>query len=121
MRNEGGSSDGHHSQVQQNGYNQSPFAHNHFYGHSSSSSSSNSSPSGSASSSSAGSTHAGHINPFSFGQGYAVAAAMSQPPLASKGKGQVVCIEMCFFCFDVLCAHLYSAEPPKAPNFPNES
>ncbi|XP_075537675.1 nuclear protein AMMECR1 isoform X3 [Dermacentor variabilis] len=35
-------------------------------------------------------------------------------------NGMVVCVEMCFFCFDVLYCHLNQYEPPKPPNFPNE-
>ncbi|KFM64944.1 AMMECR1-like protein, partial [Stegodyphus mimosarum] len=34
--------------------------------------------------------------------------------------GVVVCVEMCFFCFDVLYCHLNQFDPPKAPNFPND-
>lgn len=29
--------------------------------------------------------------------------------------------EMCFFCFDVLYSHLYNLEPPKNPDFCNDS
>ncbi|XP_064456684.1 uncharacterized protein CG5902-like [Ornithodoros turicata] len=35
-------------------------------------------------------------------------------------NNMVVCVEMCFFCFDVLYCHLNQFEPPKTPNFPNE-
>lgn len=33
----------------------------------------------------------------------------------------VVCVEMCFFCFDVLYCHLNQFDPPKTPSFPNDS
>lgn len=36
-------------------------------------------------------------------------------------SGMVVCVEMCFFCFDVLYCHLNQFEPPKNPSFPNDS
>ncbi|KAF8782650.1 AMME syndrome candidate protein 1 like [Argiope bruennichi] len=35
--------------------------------------------------------------------------------------GMVVCVEMCFFCFDVLYCYLNQYESPKTPNFPNEN
>ncbi|XP_013794474.1 AMME syndrome candidate gene 1 protein-like [Limulus polyphemus] len=35
-------------------------------------------------------------------------------------NGMVACVEMCFFCFDVLYCHLNQFEPPKSPNFPND-
>ncbi len=31
-----------------------------------------------------------------------------------------VCPEMCFYCFDVLIAHLNSANSPKTPHFSND-
>lgn len=34
---------------------------------------------------------------------------------------EVVCLEMCFYCFDVLVNHLNHAEPPKNPCFTNDS
>ncbi|XP_042899970.1 uncharacterized protein CG5902 isoform X1 [Parasteatoda tepidariorum] len=36
-------------------------------------------------------------------------------------NGVVVCVEMCFFCFDVLYCHLNQYDPPKTPSFPNDS
>ncbi|KAG8200659.1 hypothetical protein JTE90_022280 [Oedothorax gibbosus] len=36
-------------------------------------------------------------------------------------NGMVVCVEMCFFCFDVLYCYLNQYDSPKTPNFPNES
>ncbi|GFU51602.1 AMME syndrome candidate gene 1 protein homolog [Trichonephila clavipes] len=36
-------------------------------------------------------------------------------------NGVVVCVEMCFFCFDVLYCHLNQYDPPKSPSFPNDS
>lgn len=32
----------------------------------------------------------------------------------------VACIEMCFFCFDVLVSHLNHKAPPKSPSFTND-
>lgn len=39
--------------------------------------------------------------------------------MASDRK-QVVCREMCFYCFDVLERHLNNAPAPKKPSFPND-
>lgn len=36
-------------------------------------------------------------------------------------NGVVVCVEMCFFCFDVLYNHLHNFEPPKAPGFTTDT
>lgn len=41
--------------------------------------------------------------------------------LQQNGKHQhVACIEMCFFCFDVLVNHLNHSAPPKNPCFTND-
>lgn len=37
------------------------------------------------------------------------------------GSSQVACIEMCFFCFDVLANHLNNVAPPKNPCFTNDA
>lgn len=34
-------------------------------------------------------------------------------------KNSIAKLEMCFFCFDVLHAHLYHLEPPEVPSFSN--
>lgn len=43
------------------------------------------------------------------------------PSPSTQNNGLVIRAEMCFFCFDVLYAHLFSCEPPKSPNFTNDS
>lgn len=34
---------------------------------------------------------------------------------------QIACVEMCFYCFDVLANHLNNADPPRSPCFTNEA
>lgn len=44
-----------------------------------------------------------------------------QHPKDGTTSEQVVCLEMCFFCFDVLVNHLNHSPPPKNPCFTNEA
>lgn len=48
--------------------------------------------------------------------------AKSNQSIQQNGKQQhVICVEMCFFCFDVLVNHLSHTAPPKNPCFTNEA
>lgn len=38
----------------------------------------------------------------------------------SRKLGEVICAEMCFFCFDVLDYYLNKSDPPSTPTFPND-
>lgn len=38
-----------------------------------------------------------------------------------RPQDKVACVEMCFFCFDVLVNHLDNVEPPRNPCFTNEA
>ena len=39
---------------------------------------------------------------------------------SSPSNGLVIRAEMCYFCFDVLNAHLFGAELPRSPSFTND-
>lgn len=52
------------------------------------------------------------------------AAARMSPSRALQSleeKKMIVCSSMCFYCFDVLSAHLYDHNEPRRPGFSNES
>lgn len=38
-----------------------------------------------------------------------------------KTKERIICPEMCYFCFDIIYCHLQKCDPPKTPNFSNDS
>ncbi|KAG8178221.1 hypothetical protein JTE90_025105 [Oedothorax gibbosus] len=40
--------------------------------------------------------------------------------LNNQKQDEVICAEMCYFCFDVLDYHLNQTEPPNTPNFPDD-
>ena len=42
--------------------------------------------------------------------------------ITPRNERLIVCNDMCYFCFDVLFAHLHRHDPPETPNtFPNEA
>lgn len=48
------------------------------------------------------------------------AAMLNNSIKKQNGNEPIICVEMCFFCFDVLSNHLNNVTPPKAPCFTND-
>lgn len=56
-------------------------------------------------------------DPYGLPNGHTTNLAVITP----KSERTIVCLDMCYFCFDVLYAHLHRHGAPETPNtFPND-